>query len=157
VKTAPFGKEETKQGATIKAIITSAIAASAFILIIIIVNLLNLNAATMFSRTKEVAVRQMVGSGRQNIIVQFCIENAMVILFSLGAGFLFFLYILLPQVNKTIGSRFGELAFDLRHDYPVVVLFGGISLMVILVCGRLPGDAPHICKGDRCPQGKARW
>jgi putative ABC transport system permease protein len=61
-----------------------------------------------------------------------------VILFSLGAGFLFFLYILLPQVNKTIGSRFGELAFDLRHDYPVVVLFGGISLMVILVAGGYP-------------------
>jgi putative ABC transport system permease protein len=99
---------------------------------------LNLNAATMFSRTKEVAVRQMVGSGKRNIIVQFCIENAMVILFSLATGFLFFLYILLPQVNTTIGSRFGELAFNLAHDYPIVVLFASISLLVILFAGGYP-------------------
>ncbi|HZF65005.1 MAG TPA: ABC transporter permease [Chitinophagaceae bacterium] len=138
VKTAPFSEKRDEAGATIKAIISSAIAASIFILIIVVVNLLNLNAATMFSRTKEVAVRQMVGSGRRSIVAQFCIENAVVILFSLGAGFILFLNLLLPQVNAIIGIRFGELQFQWDHNYPVVLVFSSLAVAVILVAGTYP-------------------
>jgi putative ABC transport system permease protein len=138
VKTEPFANKREEAGATIKAIITSAIAASVFILLIIIVNLLNLNAATMFSRTKEVAVRQMVGSGKRHIFLQFCTENALVILFSLGIGFLFFAYVLLPQVTGIIGSQFGALSFDWQHDYPVFLLILTVAVLVVVFAGSYP-------------------
>lgn len=138
VKAVSFASKRDEADATIKTIVTSAIGASVFILLIIIVNLLNLNAATMFSRTKEVAVRQMIGSGKLNIIIQFCIENALVVLFSLGLGFLFFINFLLPQVNKIISSQFGELQFLWHHDYTMLLLFIGIALLVVLVAGSYP-------------------
>lgn len=138
VKTAPFSKMKDEAGADVKTIITGAIAASVFILLIIIVNLLNLNAATMYSRTKEVAVRQMIGSGKRNIVIQLCIENALIILFSLVAGFFFFASVLLPQVNAITDSGFEEMCFKWHHDYPVVVVFVIVAFIIVLIAGTYP-------------------
>ncbi len=138
VKTAPFSNMKDEAGADVKTIITGAVAASVFILLIIIVNLLNLNAATMYSRTKEVGVRQMIGSGKRNIVIQFCIENALIILFSLVAGFFFFAYVLLPQVNAITGSGFEEMWFNWHHDYPVVLVFVIVAFIIVLIAGTYP-------------------
>lgn len=138
VKAASFAGKRDEAQSIVKLIVTSAIAASVFILLIIIVNLLNLNAATMFSRTKEVAVRQMIGSGKRNIMIQFCIENALVILLSCILGFLFFINFLLPQANAIIGSGFRELQFQWYHDYPMLLLFTGLAVLVVLVAGCYP-------------------
>jgi putative ABC transport system permease protein len=138
LKAVPFANMKEEAGANVKIIITGAIAVSVFILLIIIVNLLNLNAATMYNRTKEVAVRRMIGSGKGNIIVQFCIENALVIITSLVAGFFLFIDILLPQVNEITGKRFGEIWFQLNHDYPVILVFIVVTVIIILIAGSYP-------------------
>ncbi|MCW3111903.1 MAG: acidobacterial duplicated orphan ABC-type permease-like protein, partial [Segetibacter sp.] len=138
LKAVPFANMKEEAGANVKIIITGAIAVSVFILLIIIVNLLNLNAATMYNRTKEVAVRRMIGSGKRNIIVQFCIENALVIITSLVAGFFLFIDILLPQVNAITGKRFGEIWFQLNHDYPVILVFIVVTVIIILIAGSYP-------------------
>ncbi|MCW3107776.1 MAG: acidobacterial duplicated orphan ABC-type permease-like protein [Segetibacter sp.] len=138
VKSVPFANMKEEAGANVKIIITGAIAVSVFILLIIIVNLLNLNAATMYNRTKEVAVRRMIGSGKKNIIVQFCTENGILILISLIAGFLLFTNVLLPQVNTITGSRFGEIWFQFRHDYPVMLVFIIVAFIITLIAGSYP-------------------
>ena len=138
VKTVPFADIKQEAGANVKAIITGAVAASVFILLIIIVNLLNLNAATMFSRTKEVAVRQMIGSGKLTIAAQFCLENALIILTSLAVGFLFFINFLLPKVNEITTSGFGEVGFTWFHDYPVIIVFLVVAIIIILIAGTYP-------------------
>lgn len=132
VRAAAF-KDIKKEGNTnVKAIITGAIAASAFILLIITFNLLNLNAASMVSRTKEVAVRQIIGSGKKAIILQFCIENGVIIFASLLSAFLLFSYFLLPQVNLLLGNNLGEMLFSWKTDYPVIVIFIIIALSIII-------------------------
>jgi len=126
-------KDIKKEGSTnVKAIITGAIAASAFILLIITFNLLNLNAASMVSRTKEVAVRQIIGSGKKTIIFQFCIENGLIILASLLSAFLLFSYFLLPQVNLLLGDYFGEMLLSWKTDYLLIVIFIFIALSIII-------------------------
>jgi putative ABC transport system permease protein len=117
-------KDIKKEGNTnVKAIITGAIAASAFILLIITFNLLNLNAASIVSRTKEVAVRQIIGSGKKAIIFQFFIENGLIIFTSLLSAFLLFNYFLLPQVNLLLGDYFGEMLLSWKSDYLLIVVF----------------------------------
>lgn len=138
VKTAPFAHITQEGDTTIRTIIAGAVAAAVFILLIVIVNLLNLNAATMFTRTKEVAVRQMLGSGKQSIIAQFCVENALVILLSLLAGFLFFTNFLLPQMNKIVSPNFGELVFQWHQDYFLFLGFALTILVLIVMAGSYP-------------------
>ncbi|GEO09202.1 ABC transporter permease [Segetibacter aerophilus] len=138
IKSVPFSKMREEAGANVKVIITGAIAVIVFILLIIVVNLLNLNAATMYNRTKEVAVRRMIGSGNRSIIVQFCMENALIIFISLLAGFFLFTDVLLPEVNAITGSRFGEIWFKLDHDYPVILAFLVVSIIIVLVAGSYP-------------------
>ncbi len=138
VKTVPFADIKQEAGANVNAIITGAVAASVFILLIIVVNLLNLNAATMLSRTKEVAVRQMIGSGKLSIAAQFCLENALIIFTSFIAGFLFFINFLLPKVNEITNAGFGEVSFKWFHDYPVIIVFTITALIIILIAGTYP-------------------
>lgn len=126
-------KDIKKEGNTnVKAIITGAIAASAFILLIITFNLLNLNAASIVSRTKEVAVRQIIGSGKKAIILQFCIENGLIIFASLLSAFLLFSYFLLPQVNLLLGDSLGEMLLSWKTDYLLIVIFIVIALGIII-------------------------
>lgn len=71
VKTVPLGKLKSEGDPLMETIVTGALASAFFIVLIMIVNLLNLNTALMFSRTKEVAVRRVMGSGRGSIVLQF--------------------------------------------------------------------------------------
>lgn len=66
---------QNEAGDIVQVIIKGQVGTIAFILLIMIANLINLNAATMFSRAKEVAVKEMLGSSKRQIILQFCIEN----------------------------------------------------------------------------------
>ena len=138
LKSIPFGNRKEEAGADVKTIITGAIAVSIFILLITIVNLLNLNAATTYTRIREVAVRQMIGSGKLNIVVQFCIENALIIITSLVLSFFFFINFLLPQVNTITGSGFGEMLFKWHHDYPVMLVFVIVAFIIVFVAGTFP-------------------
>ncbi|GEO06564.1 ABC transporter permease [Adhaeribacter aerolatus] len=136
VKTVPFAQITQEGDTNISAIV--AVAAAVFILLIVMVNLLNLNAATMFTRTKEVAVRQMLGSGKRSIIIQFCVENALIMLVSLLAGYLVFTNFLLPQMNKIISPNFGEVIFQWQQDYLLVLLFALCILVLIVIAGSYP-------------------
>ena len=105
---------KNEAGEITQVIIKGEIGTILFILLIIVANLVNLNAATMFSRAKEVAVKQMVGSSKRQIIWQFCVENSMLVFTSLVLAFLLFQGVLLPQINNIIESRFGTLLPDMN-------------------------------------------
>lgn len=136
---APFQQLPAESMGSIgKAIISGAIGTAVFILLIIIVNLVNLNAGTMFTRAKEVAVKQMMGSGKRNIIVQFCIENSLVVIISLLLAFVFFYYLLIPQMNQMFGSQFGEMELNIAKDYPLLLLFLFIAFFIVIVAASYP-------------------
>lgn len=121
-----------------KAIVSGAIGTGIFILLIIIVNLVNLNAGTMFTRAKEVAVKRMMGSGKQSIIIQFCLENALVVFISLLMAFLVFYYFLIPQMNLMFGNQFGEMEINIAKDYPLLLLFLAAGVIIVIIAASYP-------------------
>lgn len=121
-----------------KAIVSGSTGTAFFILLIIIVNLVNLNAGTMFTRAKEVAVKQMIGSSKRSIILQFCIENALVIFISLLLSFFLFYYLLIPQMNTMFASQFGEMEVNFSEDYPLLLLFILVGLVVVVIAASYP-------------------
>lgn len=131
-----FVKNEA--GEIVQVIIKGQIGTILFILLIVVANLVNLNAATMYSRAKEVAVKQMMGSSKRQIIFQFCIENSLLIFTSLVLAFILFQSVLLPQINTMIESRFGTLLPDMQRDYPLAFWFIGGALIIIIIAGSYP-------------------
>lgn len=134
----PFTGMRNEAGPIVSIIIKGSIGTAVFILLIVLVNLLNLNAASMYTRTKEVAVRQMIGSGKRNIITQFCMENGLIVFISVVLSGLLFAYLLLPELNSMYGSRFGELSLRLEKDYPFLVFFLVLGFVIAIVAGSLP-------------------
>ncbi|MGN6194817.1 MAG: ABC transporter permease [Ginsengibacter sp.] len=134
----PFNKILQEQSNIISVIIKGAIGAGVFILLIILVNLINLNTAGMYARSKEVAVRQMIGGSRKNIIMQFCIENGLVVFISVLFAWLLFSLLLLPVINSMVKDKWGEIETGIAKDYPLIILFAGIGILFTIVAASMP-------------------
>jgi putative ABC transport system permease protein len=104
-----------------------------------VANLLNLNAATMMNRQKEMAVRKMMGSGRFHIILQFVLENMILVFCSLLLAFWLFRAVLMPAINDLLRERYGAISVNIRHDYPLVGVFVLAGLLIIALAGSVPG------------------
>ena len=134
----PFSKITEENSALIGVIIKGAVGAGIFILLIILLNLINLNTAAMYSRAKEIAVKQMIGSSKKNIIMQFCIENGLIVFTSVVLAWIFFSLLLLPNVNNLVKDKFGEIETGIAKDYPLIILFTGIGLLFTVLAASLP-------------------
>jgi putative ABC transport system permease protein len=134
----PFNKILQEQSVLIGVIIKGAIGAGLFILLIILVNLVNLNTAGMYARSKEVAVRQIMGGSKKNIIVQFCFENGLVVFISVLFAWLIFSLLLLPVINDMVKDKWGEIETGIAKDYPLIILFAGIGILFTIVAASLP-------------------
>jgi len=119
-------------------IINGNIATSFFILLIVLVNLLNLNTSTMFRRTRDIAVRKILGGSKKSVIVQFCLENGILVLLSILISGGLFLGFLLPKMNDIFGADFGKIDFNVQNDYPVIIYAIGLGLLVTLVVSIFP-------------------
>ncbi len=131
-----FVQEES--GNIVQVMIKGEIGTIFFILLIIIANLINLNAATLFSRYREVAVKKMMGGGKRHIVIQFCIENAILVGASLALAFLLFSSVLMPFMNDILKERFGSITLHMRRDYPVALLFVLAGLIIVVIAGSYP-------------------
>ncbi|WP_350289101.1 ABC transporter permease [uncultured Croceitalea sp.] len=134
----PYSEIRTDIIPVVDTIIGGSIAASLFVLLIILVNLLNLNTSTMFKRTKDIAVRKVLGSSKKSVVIQFCIENGILVFVSIIISSILFLLINLPRLNDTFGPEFGRISFDIFKDYPVVIGIIAVGLVATLVVGIFP-------------------
>jgi putative ABC transport system permease protein len=150
----PFSKILQEQSNLIGVIIKGAIGAGVFILLIILVNLINLNTAGMYARGKEIAVRQMIGGSRKNIIAQFCFENGLVVLISVLFAWILFSLLLLPEVNSMVKDKWGEIETGIAKDYPLVILFAGIGILFTIVAASLPSFKLATVKVTDAVKGK---
>ena len=119
-------------------IIGGNIATSFIVLLLVLVNLLNLNTSTMFRRTKDIAVRKILGGSKKGVITQFCLENGILVLLSILISGGLFLGVLLPQLNGVFGADFGTIDFSFVNDYPMVLGAIALGFVVTLVVGILP-------------------
>ncbi len=122
----------------VETIIGGNIATSFFILLIVLVNLLNLNTSTMFRRTKDIAVRKILGGSKRSVVLQFCLENGILVLLSILISGGLFLGFLLPKLNDVFGADFGKITFSFQNDYPVILGAIALGILVTLVVGILP-------------------
>ncbi len=138
MKVKQFEEMRTDAIPVVNTIITSSIVAAFFILLIILVNLLNLNTSTMLGRTKSLAVRKVLGSSKTSLIVQYCVENAILVFASILLSIFLFLTINLPRLNNTFGPEFGRISFDVFRDYPVIIGIIVIGALATLMVSVLP-------------------
>ena len=150
----PFSKILQEQSSLIGVIIKGAIGAGIFILLIILVNLINLNAAGMYARSKEVAVRQMIGGSRKNIITQFCFENGLVVLISVLFAWLLFSLLLLPAINNMLKDKWGVIETGIFKDYPLIILFAGIGILFTIIAASMPALKLATVKVTEAVKGK---
>jgi putative ABC transport system permease protein len=128
-------KDELQANGSIKYVyIFSALAL--FILLLACVNFTNLSTAFSTKRSKEVGIRKVMGSGKQELMMQFLLESILLAFFAYVFSLLF-VYLLLPYFNELAGKRIG-VSFFFR---PAVLLS---SLLVVVIAGVLSGIYPSV-------------
>ncbi len=138
MKVMPYTEMRTDIIPVVDTIIGGSIAASLFVLLIILVNLLNLNTSTMLRRTKDIAVRKVLGGSKKSVVIQFCVENGILVFISIIISSVLFLLINLPRLNDTFGPEFGRISFNVAKDYPIIIGIVIVGLLATLMVGIFP-------------------
>jgi putative ABC transport system permease protein len=105
-----------------------------FILVIAGINFMNLSTARSTGRGKEVGVRKVLGSSRQQLIRQFLFESFLLTFAALLIA-LILVEILLPFFNRIAGKTMDLRYFDNWYIFPGLLIF-------TLVVGFLAGIYP---------------
>ena len=104
------------------------------ILLIAAINFINLSTAVYLDRTKEVAVRKVLGANRSTLIGQFLTETMLLSFFAFLPA-LALLHVLIPLFNAQNDKY---ISFHLLHDWPLTLAFTGIFLLTGLLAGAYP-------------------
>jgi predicted permease len=107
---------------------------AAFILLIACVNFINLATAQAFNRAKEVAVRKVMGSNRQQLRLQFYSETALITLIAIILSVLL-AKLGLPYISSVIKL---PLALNLSANPAILVFLIVTAVVVILLAGFYP-------------------
>lgn len=110
------------------------ISAAVFILLIACINFMNLSTARSTERAKEVGIRKVLGSVRQQLIYQFITESVLITVVSSVIAFVA-LVLVLP-IFSSVSNR------ALSADFLLEPLTLGVMLLVIFLIGFLAGIYP---------------
>lgn len=133
------GRFQMKPPGDMRLVISFAIVAG-LIIFIACVNFINLATARASLRTREIALRKVVGARRGQLINQFMLETAITVGIALLLA-LTLVELALPWFNEFI-AKF--LAFDLASDPMALLMVAGLLVVVGLGAGLHP--AFHITK-----------
>lgn len=120
-------QDEAEAGGDISYIYIFGVVA-AFMILIACINYMNLATARSANRAREVGIRKVMGSQRNQLILQFLTESVVITFIALGVS-LAAIYLLLPQFN-VLASKSLPFAYILQPDILLsllgVVVFAGI-------------------------------
>lgn len=105
------------------------------VLAIACINFMNLSTARSAKRTKEVGVRKAVGSGREQLIIQFLSESMVITFIAL------LLSVLLVQLALPFFNTLTEKSLSLGLANPVI---WGILILFAVLTGLLAGSYPAL-------------
>ncbi len=130
---------QMKPGGDIRLVISFGIIA-ALIIFIACVNFVNLSTARASLRTREIALRKVVGAQRNQLIAQFLLET------SLAVGIALVMSLALVEVTLPWFSDFISkvLSLNLMNDPTALAMLGGLLVVVALGAGLHP--AFHITR-----------
>lgn len=105
------------------------------ILILACLNYLNIAVSSGARRLKEIAIRKVMGSSRQNLVYQFLTENLVVCGFSVVFGSLLCYYIFLPGFNMIVPMN---VPFAFSTPMITMGFYIGLWLFIALLSGAYP-------------------
>ncbi len=105
-----------------------------FILVIACINFMNLTTAQSLKRAKEVGIRKVVGSKRNQLVFQFLSESVVISILALLIS-VFLLILVVPHFNDLSGKQISINPID---NPIMVLLFVLITLFVGLIAGVYP-------------------
>jgi ABC-type antimicrobial peptide transport system permease subunit len=103
------------------------------IVLIACANFINLSTAQAIKRGREVGMRKVLGSTKEQVIFQFLSESILLTSFAVFLSIIF-TYLLIPKLNAYI--EFTEIHFSL--DLSLILFLLSITLMVGIVAGLYP-------------------
>ena len=106
---------------------------SLLILLIACINFMNLSTAQYITRTKEVAIRKVVGARRQQLIKQFLGESLLMVFISMNIA-IFLIDLFISEFNTAVQAN---ISLDLTN-YKFLFLLVGIILFTGIVAGSYP-------------------
>jgi ABC-type antimicrobial peptide transport system permease subunit len=98
-------------------------------------NYMNISVATVSTRLKEIGIRKVIGSSRQEIMKQFVIESFMLCTFSLLIGLIISYFFFMPWLN---GLMAYEIPFAFSSTKSLVYFFVSLLLLIVIVSGVYP-------------------
>jgi putative ABC transport system permease protein len=105
-----------------------------FMLLIACINFINLSTASASKRLKEIGMRKVLGSAKQQLIFQFLSESFLSTIFSLLIGILLF-YVSLPFFNQLSGKTF-QIQQLLSVENFLLLVF--LTVVISLLAGGYP-------------------
>jgi putative ABC transport system permease protein len=124
---------EVEANGNINTVYTMA-AVAFFILIIACINFMNLTTAQSLKRAREVGIRKVVGSRKEQLVMQFLSESVLISLFALVLAALFLL-LSLPYFNEFTGKH---ISLNPIENPWVAISFVSVTLIVGLLAGTYP-------------------
>ena len=109
-------------------------ALAVFILLLACVNFINLSTAGASGRAKEVGIRKVMGSFRNQLILQFLSESVLISFCALFISFAL-VYLLLPWYNQLSG---GQMNFSFFTNPIAVLAITGFTLLIGMIAGIYP-------------------
>jgi putative ABC transport system permease protein len=106
-----------------------------FLLVTACVNYVNLATAQAVNRSREVAVRKVLGGGRTRLMVQFLAETAVITMFAVLAA-VAIAEVALPYLDRLLEV---PLRLSLFSDPGILAFLGVLTVAVTLLSGFYPG------------------
>ncbi|HOY12692.1 MAG TPA: ABC transporter permease [Saprospiraceae bacterium] len=103
-------------------------------LLIACFNFINLSTASASKRLKEIGMRKVLGSAKQQLIHQFLFESFITTVFALGIGLCIF-YVFLPLFNQLSGKVFH---IDRLLTFNNILFIPALVLIISLLAGAYP-------------------
>ena len=147
-------QDEAEAGGDISYIYIFSVVA-AFMLTIACINYINLATARSANRAKEVGIRKVMGSQRNQLIAQFITESVVVAMLALAVSLLL-IYLLLPAFN-TLANK--QISFSYILQKQVLLSLVGVVFFTGIVGGSYPAfylsgfNPVHVLKGKLSTKG----
>jgi putative ABC transport system permease protein len=128
-----------------------------FLLLIACVNFINLATAQAVNRSKEVGIRKVLGSNRNQLVMQFISETLIIVLFAMLLAVIL-AELALPMLNKLLEI---ELSGTFLSNPILLVFLAGTIVTVTLLAGFYPalvlsGFNPIEALKNKIKAGKSR-
>ena len=117
-----------------KIYILTLLAIGVFIILIACINFINLNIARAFNRAREIGVRKTLGAGKTQLLIQFCIETALICFIAISLGLLLS-SLILPFFKTTFGS---QINLKMLLQATELIYAAGLFITITFIAGFYP-------------------